>query len=159
VIKTAQGNDRPAAQVVAVSPHPCLESPEEEAPALPEPLRTSIRQQADGHANELGPKLRVLLAQPSITAGLESFGKTLSGRELVHTSYFDHPEVIDLLALNICWSRRSKQPRRASTSPEIIRWFNDFKIKQGAKLRRRRLARRPQYLNHQHSSQDHQAAA
>jgi hypothetical protein len=156
VIKTAQGNDRPAARVVAVSPHPVLQSAESEAPPLPERLQTSIRQRADLHANELGPKLRVLLAQPSITAGLESFGRTLSGRELVHTSYFDHPEVIDLLALNICWSRRGNQPRRASTSAEIIHWFNEFKRKQGAKLRRRGLAKRPKHLSRQ-PSQDQAA--
>lgn len=153
VIKTAQGNDRPAAQVVAVSPHPILASPEDEAPALPEHLRNAIRDLADQHANELGPKLRVLLAQPSVTAGLENFGRTLSGRELVHTSYFDHAEVIDLLALNIGWSRRTNQPRRSTSSAEIIHWFNSFKQKQGAKLRRRRLARRPKYAEHANTQQ------
>jgi hypothetical protein len=143
VIKTAQGNDRPAAHVVAVSPHPILQTPESEVPPLPDHLQTSIRQHADHHANELGPKLRVLLSQPSMTAGLEGFSKTLSGRELVHTSYFDHQEVIDLLALNICWSRAGNQPRRASTSLEVVHWFHDFKRLQGAAMPQRGIGLRP----------------
>jgi hypothetical protein len=143
VVKTAQGNDRPAAQVVAVSPHPVLAPPAASAPPLPESLRLKIRDQADVHANDLGPKLRVLLAQPSLTAGLEGFGQTLSGRELVHTSYFDHPEVLDLLSLNISSSRGASQPRRSSTSVETTQWFNGFKELQGVEISKISLPMRP----------------
>jgi pimeloyl-ACP methyl ester carboxylesterase len=132
VVKAAQGNDRPAAQVVAVSPHPILPPPAPSAPPIPIRLQESIRERANHHANDLGPKLRELLAQPSLTSGLESFSKTLSGRELVHTSYFDHPQVIELLGLNISWSRGTGQPRRASTAAELAGWFNEFKRLQGA---------------------------
>lgn len=132
VVKTAQGNDRPAARVVAVSPHPILPSPAAAAPALPSELRDKIRSRADHHANDLGPKLRVLLAQPSLTAGLESFSNELSGRELVHTSYFDHVEVLDLLSMNMGQSEGKRRPRRASTSPAMSNWFKEFKRRQGA---------------------------
>jgi pimeloyl-ACP methyl ester carboxylesterase len=142
VIKAAQGNDRPAAHVVAVSPHPILPPPVASVPPLPDELRVSIRERADQQANDLGPKLRELLAQPSLTTGLEGFSHTLSGRELVHTSYFDHPEVLDLLALNISWSRERSRPRRSSTSAEIVRWFNDFKRLQGVDLPQQRFAPR-----------------
>ncbi len=138
VIKTAQGNDRPAAQVVAVSPHPIFRSTAS-APPLPEKFRDLIRKQADDQANDLGPKLRVLLAQPSLTAGLDGFSQTLSGRELVHTSYFDHPEVIELLSLNVSWSRARRRP---STSAEIAAWFHNFKRLQGADVPSRRAALR-----------------
>ena len=106
------------------------------APPLPEPLSHRIRDLADRHANDLGPKLRQLLARPSLTAGLETFSHTISGRELVHTSYFDHPEVIELLVMNIDWSRQLIRPRRSSTSAEIKRWFDDFKRLQGAAPKR-----------------------
>lgn len=137
VVKTAQGNDRPAAHVVAVSPHPVLPPPASSAPPLPSQLQVAIRDRANYQANDLGPKIRELLAQPSLTAGLERFSQTLSGSELVHTSYFDHSDVLDLLALNISWSRERMRPRRSSTSAEIIAWFNDFKRLQGAGVPRR----------------------
>jgi hypothetical protein len=155
VIKTAQGNDRPAAHVVAVSPHPVLPPPAESAPPLPESLSLTIRKQADQHANELGPKLRVLLAQPSLTAGLEGFSQALSGRELVHTSYFDHPDVLDLLALNVSSSRERVLPRRSSTSAEIVHWFSDFKQRQGLQRPKPMHARRQRRTL---TSRDSQAA-
>jgi hypothetical protein len=127
VVKTAQGNDRPAAQVIAVSPHPVLPPPTPSAPPLPESLQASIRQEADKHANDLGPKLRVLLSQPSLSTGFEAFAQDLSGRELVHTSYFDHAAVIDLLGLNISWCRGRNSLRRAGASREINAWFHEFK--------------------------------
>ena len=143
VVKTAQGNDRPAAHVVAVSPHPILPPPAPSVPPLPNQVRVSIRDRANQHAYDLGPKLRELLAQPSLTAGLEGFGQTLSGSELVHTSYFDHPEVIELLSLNISWSRGSGQRRRSSTSAELIEWFNEFKHLQGAEVQQSTSKLRP----------------
>ncbi len=127
VVKTAQGNDRPAAQVIAVSPHPILPPPTTFAPPLPQSLQTRIRLQADKHANDLGPKLRVLLSQPTLSTGFEAFAKDLSGRELVHTSYFDHSDVMDLLGLNISWCRGRNRVRRAGASDEISQWFHEFK--------------------------------
>ncbi len=134
VVKAAQGNDRPAAQVIAVSPHPVLPPPAKSAPPLPILLQTEIRNRADMHANDLGPKIRELLSQPSLTAGLERFGQELSGSELVHTSYFDHPDVIELLALNIGWSRTRNRPRRSSILAETFSWFNEFKRLQGVEI-------------------------
>lgn len=127
VVKTAQGNDRPSAEVVAVSPHPVLPPPAPSAPPLPEDLQSRILKQADSHANDLGPKLRVLLSQPSLTTGLEGFSQTLSGSELVHTSYFDHAAVMDLLSMNIGWGRGKHRIRRAASSSELTNWFHEFK--------------------------------
>jgi hypothetical protein len=142
VIKTAQGNDRPGARVVAVSPHPIMPPPAALVPPLPDSLRESIRQRADDHANDLGPKIRQLLSQPSLTAGMERFSKDLSGSELVHTSYFDHPDVIELLALNIGWTRARTKPRPSSVSSETVRWFNEFKRLQGVDVPLSRFSRR-----------------
>jgi hypothetical protein len=128
VVRTAQGNNRPAAEVVDVAASPLLPPDGPVIPALPEPLCQRILNEADRNARNLGPDLRKLIAEPSFVSGLERFGKRLNGRELVHTSYFDHPEIIQLLAMNICWSANDL-PAPAE-SPEICgtrQWFLDFK--------------------------------
>lgn len=134
VVKTAQGNNRPAVEIVAVSPHPLYEQPEQYAPPLPQWLSEKILRDADLHASELGPKLRALIGEPSLSAGLEKFSEALAGQELVHTSYFDHPEVIELLALNIGCSQGKNRLRRASTNSELAAWFEAVKAQQAAQL-------------------------
>ena len=56
-------------------------------------------------------------------------GDTLTGRELVHTSYFDHPEVLDLLATNIAWAIDGPQqlPQGNARSLALWGWFRQFK--------------------------------
>lgn len=104
VVKTAQGNNRPSAVVVRVAPAPLASARDDLFPPLPSELNTSLVARANQHARNLGAEIRRLLAAPSFIMGLEQFGDRLSGRELVHTSYFDHPEIIDLLAIHICWA-------------------------------------------------------
>lgn len=127
LIRSAQGNDRPSAQVVAVLPVPVLKV--RKAPALPEILQLKILQEADRHAEDVVPKLRQLLASPSFTSGWESFGSEITGKELVHTSYFQHAEVLDLISCNVAWSVAEQAatsiPMHGSRS--ILRWFRDFK--------------------------------
>ena len=81
-----------------------------------------ISAEADQHAQDIAPKLRNLLAEPSFVSGLQSFGDTLTGRELVHTSYFDHDEVLDLLATNIAWAVDGPQqlPRGNAAKPGLM---------------------------------------
>ena len=126
VIKTAQGNNRPGAEVVAVSPSP-VESVA--ALSLPDWLHEKISAEADRHAQDIAPKLRNLLAQPSFVSGLQSLGDTLTGRELVHTSYFDHQEILDLLATNIAWASDGPQqlPQGNARSLALWGWFRQFK--------------------------------
>ena len=57
VVKTALGNNRPGAEVIAVSPAP-IESIE--APCLPDWLHQKISAEADRHARDIAPKLRRL---------------------------------------------------------------------------------------------------
>ena len=129
VVKTAQGNNRPAAEVVAVSPIPVPDSGSDAHPPLPAGLNASLVDRANQHARDIAPKLRDLLAEPSFVAGLERFGQALSGRELIHTSYFDHPPVLDLLALHVAWADRDGPLlQRASQIPdELWNWFCEFK--------------------------------
>ena len=91
VVKSAQGNNRPAAEVIAVSPFPVSDLPTDAHPGLPDELNTCLVQQANQYARDIAPKLRDLLAEPSFVAGLERFGHALSGRELIHTSSRPYP--------------------------------------------------------------------
>jgi hypothetical protein len=129
VIKAAQGNNRPAAQVVAVSPFPALDLKPDAHPPLPPDLDASLVEQANQHARDIGSKLRNLLAAPSFVAGMERFGTSLAGQELIHTSYFDHPAILQLLAFNIAWGRRdaSAIQHMAEEDCELWNWFRKFK--------------------------------
>ena len=64
VIKTALGNNRPAAEVIAVSAAPIDDAGR---PCLPDWLNVKISAEADRHARDIAPKLRKLLAEPSFT--------------------------------------------------------------------------------------------
>ncbi|TWU27467.1 alpha/beta hydrolase [Bythopirellula polymerisocia] len=128
VIRSAQGNDRPSAHVVAVLPSPVMN---ETIPALPEHLSKKMLNEADQHAGQVVPKFRQLLGCPSFTSGLESFSEQLSGKELVHTSYFDHSEVLDLIAMNIVSSTIENNERSTANSENCLlsSWFLDFKAR------------------------------
>lgn len=110
VIKTAQGNNRPAAEVVEVSSTPWKSEQTGNTSPLPEWLNQKIVDSANEHSREIAPKLRKMLAGPAFVGGPEAFGAALSGRELVHTSYFDHPEILNLLAKHIASSNSMSQP-------------------------------------------------
>ena len=43
---------------------------------------------------DIAPRLRRLIGTPSFSSALEALGDSISGHELIHTSYFDHPEVV-----------------------------------------------------------------
>ena len=127
VVRTAQGNNRPSAQVVGVTPYPLLWENNVETPPLPLRLSQRILGEADQHAGQLGPKIRQLLAEPSFTAGLDRFSKELAGRELVHTSYFDHGEVLDLLVANIAWAHEPQYAHQRLANRELRAWFVECK--------------------------------
>jgi len=149
VVKTAQGNNRPAAEVVAVSPFPVPDSAADMHPALPAELNARLVDRANRYARDIAPKLRGLLAEPSFVAGLERFGHALSGQELIHTSYFDHPPILDMLALHVSWGQRDDRPLPPSSRFEgdLWNWFCRFKgsVQEDAELplTGRRLVRAP----------------
>jgi hypothetical protein len=134
VVKTAQGNNRPSAEVVAVSTSPVDLEQVQELPSLPDWLNAKIAAKADRHARDIAPKLRALIAGSSFVSGLETFGQTISGSELVHTSYFDHVEVLDLLAQHVAWASGRRSPPRLDDSrlAKLDAWMLDFKFQVGA---------------------------
>jgi hypothetical protein len=126
----AQGNDRPTATIYDVTPWPLREC-RDSCPPLPDSLNAKLRSYADEHARDIAPKLRCLLAQPSFTSGIAAFSKELSGKELIHTSYFDHAELLDLIACNIAWgtSRKSLESRATRMHPQLAAWFAESKFR------------------------------
>jgi hypothetical protein len=128
VIRAAQGNDRPSSTIVAVTPSPVAELTHL-FPPLPAPLSKRILCTADHHARDIAPMLRNLLGQASLAQGLEGFCKELSGKELVHTSYFDHSAVMELISCNITWSMGEEMVKWKTwrMDPELAHWFGDAK--------------------------------
>ena len=126
VVKAAQGNNRPAAEVVAVSPHPILPPNRNTAAPVPPELRERLLTQANLHAQKLGPKIREFLGEPSFAVGLEKLGQTLESEALVHTSYFNHAETVDLLAMNIL-SCQTPDIRPTSDRRDLVAWFAQFR--------------------------------
>ncbi|MFN7732018.1 MAG: hypothetical protein ACK5OB_08945 [Pirellula sp.] len=134
VIKSAQGNNRPGTEVVEVSVAPWHVEPSSQPLPLPGWFNQRLVQRANDIAKEVIPKLRSLLAAPSFTTGLQSFGKSSNGGEMVHTSYFDHAEVLDLLAMHIAgacerspWHVHSASGQRE----ELAQWLCDAKLRVG----------------------------
>jgi hypothetical protein len=136
VIKRAQGNNRPSAAVVEVSPAPISGERRVLFPPLPPHLNARVVDCANERARGIVAQLRRLLATPSIVSGLEEFGQTLTGRELVHTSYFDHPEVLDLLTMHIAWARgaRDWQSCRFTKDMGLVEWLRAAKEGVGATM-------------------------
>ena len=95
---------------------------------IPAWLDDKIVEQANSYASDVAPKLRRLIATPSFTAGLETFGNAVSGHEMVHTSYFDHAEVLDLLAMHIGRARgdSSWQTYGVQRNMDLVRWLVNF---------------------------------
>ncbi len=124
VTKSAQGNDRPTANIIDVSPCPFAASIHV-APPLPSQLTEELVRCADLAACDIAPKLRKLLSLPSFTAGLQSFSNDLAGGELVHTAYFDHDEILDLIACNLAWgtSEHAMRSTMARMQPWLVAWF------------------------------------
>jgi hypothetical protein len=119
VTRSAQGNDRPTATVVDVTPSPLGDCDDFCLP-LPEALNTKLLSSADEHARDIAPKLRRLLVQPSLASGIVAFNNELRGNELVHTSYFEHAEILDLIACNVAWAM--DRPSRGSRKMAKTCW-------------------------------------
>jgi hypothetical protein len=135
VVKAAQGNNRPGADVVEVTPVPWSIDDSQQPICLPSWLNGQLVEAANSWAREIIPKLRSALASPSFVSGLESI-KGTSGHELVHTSYFDHSEILDLMAIHVAWSHRAEKSidscALSARKIELVKWFAEAKLRVGA---------------------------
>jgi hypothetical protein len=128
VVKTAQGNNRPATEVIEVSSTPITLEPLAVWPPLPQWLDAKLEETADSYARDIAPKLRRLIAAPSFSSVLAALEDSISGRELIHTSYFDHPEVLDLLTMHMGRTRGDLLWRsyRKTQHEDIDAWLDAF---------------------------------
>jgi len=135
VVKSAQGNNRPGAEVVQVSTVPWITEGATPPGPLPDWLNHRLVQDANESTRKTIPKLRGILAGPSLASGLKSWRKASSGRELIHTSYFDHNEVLDLIAMHIVGSCDAALWPKAGISQhrlELAHWLAEAKRRVGS---------------------------
>jgi hypothetical protein len=135
VVKSAQGNNRPGTEVVEIGPAPWADEDAPHPTSLPEWLNQRLVNQANESAREIVPKLRSILAAPSFVSGLEAWGKDSIGREMIHTSYFDHEEVLDLIAMHVAGSCAIEQwPEQGLTDKriELAHWLAEAKSRVGS---------------------------
>ncbi|QDS93056.1 hypothetical protein FF011L_18110 [Roseimaritima multifibrata] len=135
VIKTLQGNNRPGGKIVSVHPWPTENVLGREYPQLPSWLCERIVQRADQGARNMAPKLRQLLAGSPLTAA-SRLAESVSGSELVHTSYFVDDQIGSLLALHIAWATNNRVylSRMTETWPQGVIWFGRFKSSLGVRV-------------------------
>jgi hypothetical protein len=102
VSKAAQGNNRPATRIVAVSRCPsALLTP---LPGMPDSINETICGLANESAREAIPRIRKALGEVRFGSAFGEDGPlsgALSGGELVHTSYFRCEQLIDLVCTHI----------------------------------------------------------
>ena len=123
VVRAAQGNDRPTAMLVDVTPTPVVCSHGDFKP-LPAQFNDKLLGYSDERARDIAPKLRRILGQPSFSLAMESFAGELSGQELVHTAYFDHEEIAALVARNIAFGERGFEAAEEARLPlTLLTWF------------------------------------
>ncbi len=108
---------------------------DQDVPAIPFEITHSMVEKANRglQGSPLLTQARSLLAQatfggmtPEQMKGVIS--KTLTGDELIHTTYFTRDEIVEMLALHI-ESSRGESP--TSSHPEIKKWVTEFYIRTG----------------------------
>lgn len=124
VVRSAQGNDRPTATLIEVTPTPLREVNHRFA-ELPPALSKKLLCYSDKHARSLVPLLRNWLGRPSLEAGMESLSEKLTGHELIHTSYFEHDEIAALISCNIALGTPTIDLpfSRIRLSDDLLDWF------------------------------------
>ncbi len=136
VSRGMQGNDRPGCLVSDVSPGPIVPR-RIEWEQLPESYDERLVSQSNEHliarSKTLLPQLREVLSQlawtrPEQLSLLLSNETTFEGNELVHTSYFHEPAILDLIVGHILRHNRVKAPR-ANSKSATSRWCRRFRHK------------------------------
>lgn len=127
--ETIQGCDIAGMEIVTVSawPSPIASPP----PGLPAAVADRLEQQARTRTADLGPVSRAALAQALLDgAGIaQTFAAQASpsaSNALVHTSYFDDPQVLDLIALHIRRNSAACEDRATCGNPDLSAWLDSL---------------------------------
>lgn len=135
IVRTAQGNNRPGATVGRVEVAPAIPHPVDQYPPIPAWLNERLVAAANAQLRESAEQLRELLATPCYSGVLDAYADRLTGRELVHTSYLEHSEILDLLVMHACWSLgKLDAAQRGGSKRELLPWLAEFKRQVGQDL-------------------------
>ena len=127
-----QGNDNPLLRVSQITVGPLPVSAPSAYPPLSEVIDDQLVDKANQAAVKAIPQLRQVLAQTALSGGdvqgmLDGLAKELSWKELVHTSYFEHPSVVDLLCLHVEASNHDWNIEHLSCDPLLVDWYVQFR--------------------------------
>ena len=129
--KSAFGADRPGSRVIAVRPFPEASERSIHCPPLPPELDDAIIQAANNNATALVPVARMSLAQLRIGTSKrrdsmitlpKELLESMTGNELVHTSYFEHESIREIIAFHICECDRKGTPARLAK--HVATWYS-----------------------------------
>ena len=136
VSRAMQGNDRPGCMVSDISPGPIVPR-NMEWEQLPESYDNRLVEQSNkcliDRSQTLLPQLREVLSQlawtrPEQLSLLLSNETSFEGNELVHTSYFHEPAILDLISCHIRRHNGVKADRPDSKS-STTKWCRRFRHK------------------------------
>lgn len=136
VSRAMQGNDRPGCMVSDISPGPIVPR-NMEWEQLPESYDNRLVEQSNkcliDRSQTLLPQLREVLSQlawtrPEQLSLLLSNETSFEGNELVHTSYFHEPAILDLISCHIRRHNGVKAARPDSKS-STTKWCRRFRHK------------------------------
>ena len=136
VSRAMQGNDRPGCVVSDISPGPIVPR-NMEWEQLPESYDNRLVEQSNkcliDRSQTLLPQLREVLSQlawtrPEQLSLLLSNETSFEGNELVHTSYFHEPAILDLISCHIRRHNGVKADRPDSKS-STTKWCRRFRHK------------------------------
>jgi len=113
----SQGNDLPGRAVTSVQREPIRA--ESQVPTLPPDLEQSIADVVNASVHSLVPQIRASLFTPQ---QMNQESLVLSGSELIHTSYYDAPGVIQLIARHITGEWKTSSPADSS----LVCWYGQF---------------------------------
>ncbi|MFI7019269.1 hypothetical protein [Streptomyces sp. NPDC050164] len=138
LLRTAQGCDIPYVDLVYVSPWPV---PLEAGVAgLPDRIDKSLEEGAASHAGLLGLEVRQLITRAAMSgtrlpAVLADHRLDTAGRFMVHTSYFDNPEILHMIRCHIADSCQSSQAgtTRAAIPSDTREWLLEARARTATK--------------------------
>ena len=133
LLHSAQGCDLPGAFLAYVAPWPVpIRKP---MGGLPLHISRALEVEANAGAEKVGPELRRLLANIAID-GSRTLGSAIPGKALLHTSYFDHPDVLRLITLHISHSQHTGSTLDCGHDrPDLCAWLLRTKKKSATRYR------------------------
>jgi pimeloyl-ACP methyl ester carboxylesterase len=130
----AYGNDTTEFRVAFVSSCPPVSGRRDTCPTVPATIDEKLVDRANQKAAAIAPLVRRTLLYaanartPTVAEDHPSlFGIALSGEELVHTSYFDHHEVLNIIHAHILMQSRIARTAIHALEPRVVEWIRKFK--------------------------------